>query len=205
MPTQRFNNLSEEKKERITQAIVYEFATKGIDETDISDIVKRAEIPRGSFYQYFADKDDAIMYIIHRIKKDKLAYLADMMEQAPRMTFIDFYYSMLLRGLKFAEDHPDYIPIGAYIMTSKNKAIQEFIQKGMESFYPFFEQMIDRDKKEGQMRADINNQAVILLVTNATSDMVVKLLYEQHEEFGKIKAIFDEVFRVIKRGISKGE
>lgn len=64
MPTQTFFHLPEEKRERLTRAAWQEFSSVRFSETSISRIVRAACIPRGSFYQYFADKDDLFFYLL---------------------------------------------------------------------------------------------------------------------------------------------
>lgn len=63
MVKQTFYNLAPEKKERIKDAIIKEIDGKTYDEISINQIVKNAEISRGSFYQYFDDKWD-IFYVV---------------------------------------------------------------------------------------------------------------------------------------------
>jgi len=63
MPTKTFLRLPEEKRERFIDAAWAEFARTGFAETSIANIVKGAGIARGSFYQYFADKDDLFDYL----------------------------------------------------------------------------------------------------------------------------------------------
>ena len=64
MPKETFLNLPKEKKEKITKAILKEFSRENFNKASISNIIKEAKIPRGSFYQYFEDREDAIEYII---------------------------------------------------------------------------------------------------------------------------------------------
>ena len=52
--------IAEEKKRRIKKAALKEFARVPLEEISINRIIRDAEIPRGSFYQYFEDKQDAI-------------------------------------------------------------------------------------------------------------------------------------------------
>lgn len=66
MPKQTFFNLNEEKRKIIEKAITNEFSKVSIDKLSISRIVAEAKIPRGSFYQYFENKEDAIKYIIEK-------------------------------------------------------------------------------------------------------------------------------------------
>lgn len=64
MPTDTFYNLPEEKKQKIIKAAKNEFARIEFEQTSIKNIVEDAEIARGSFYQYFENKEDLLSYII---------------------------------------------------------------------------------------------------------------------------------------------
>ena len=64
MPTSTFFNLPPPKKERLLRAAVEEFARKPFNQVSINRIIQAAEIPRGSFYQYFTDKADLFQHIL---------------------------------------------------------------------------------------------------------------------------------------------
>lgn len=63
MPKQTFFNLPKEKRDRIIAAAKEVFSKNSYEEASINQIVKLAQIPRGSFYQYFEDKDDLYGYL----------------------------------------------------------------------------------------------------------------------------------------------
>lgn len=67
MPKETFLNLSEEKRQRIIQASYDEFINSLYEEATIRRIVKNAQIPIGSFYQYFEGKDDLYLYLLDLI------------------------------------------------------------------------------------------------------------------------------------------
>ena len=64
MPTQRFLKLKEEKKQAILEAAVHEFSRVPYSSASINQIIKEADISRGSFYTYFEDKDDLMRYML---------------------------------------------------------------------------------------------------------------------------------------------
>lgn len=66
MPKETYFHLKPEKREKIEKALEKEFARVSFEKTSISNIVEDAQIPRGSFYQYFEDKEDAIRYIVQK-------------------------------------------------------------------------------------------------------------------------------------------
>jgi|SRR5699024_771671 len=69
MPKQTFFNLPEEKKKILVQAAKKEFSRASLAEASIANIIKDAHIPRGSFYQYFEDKDDLYFYLLNEQAK----------------------------------------------------------------------------------------------------------------------------------------
>lgn len=64
MPTSTYYNLSEDKKDRVEQAIKKEFTRVPLLDISIKNIVIDANIARGSFYQYFESKEDLLQYLL---------------------------------------------------------------------------------------------------------------------------------------------
>ncbi|WP_017473247.1 TetR/AcrR family transcriptional regulator [Amphibacillus jilinensis] len=64
MPKQTFFNLAEQKQTQLIEALKVEFSRVPVHDASIANIVKTAQIPRGSFYQYFVDKEDAFLYLL---------------------------------------------------------------------------------------------------------------------------------------------
>ena len=58
MPTSTFFNLPPEKRERLLAAARAEFARVSLAGASVNRIIRQAGIPRGSFYMYFADKEE---------------------------------------------------------------------------------------------------------------------------------------------------
>ena len=87
MASERFLNLPEEKKQRIINAAREELSSVPYDALSINRIVKAAGIPRGSFYDYFADKDDLIEYLMG----DYCRMMEQMLEQMFRAGRLDIF------------------------------------------------------------------------------------------------------------------
>jgi len=64
LPKQTFFNLPKEKKDSLIQAAMKEFSRAPLAEASIANIIKDAAIPRGSFYQYFEDKEDLFYFLL---------------------------------------------------------------------------------------------------------------------------------------------
>lgn len=70
MPKVTFYNLPENKKVNLISAVNQEFSRVPLYDASISNIVKSAGIPRGSFYQYFEDKEDAYLFLLNEHAKE---------------------------------------------------------------------------------------------------------------------------------------
>ena len=77
MAKQTFLNLPEEKRMKIFNSLKKEFSRVALKDALVSNIVKEAEIPRGSFYQYFEDIDDAYYFVINEYSKEIKKYLLE--------------------------------------------------------------------------------------------------------------------------------
>ena len=65
MPRESFNNLSQEKKNRIFSAAKIEFIRHPYEEVSINRVIKNAKISRGSFYLYFENKEDLYYFVLN--------------------------------------------------------------------------------------------------------------------------------------------
>ena len=81
MPKQTFYNLAEEKQQKLLTAAQQEFSASPLAEASIANIVKAAGVPRGSFYQYFEDKEDLYLYLLDGMMKDRKKALEDILER----------------------------------------------------------------------------------------------------------------------------
>ena len=68
MPTNTFFRLPEEKRQRLIDAAWEEFSQMRFNDVSINRIIQNAHIPRGSFYQYFVDKNDLFGYLLEEGK-----------------------------------------------------------------------------------------------------------------------------------------
>ena len=81
MPTSTFFRLPEEKRQRLKAAAWEEFTQVKVMDVSINRIVQNAHIPRGSFYQYFTDKDDLFSYLVMDIREQFKGVMADMLQE----------------------------------------------------------------------------------------------------------------------------
>ncbi|WP_421383616.1 TetR/AcrR family transcriptional regulator [Bacillus salacetis] len=100
MPKLTFFNLPEDKRDNLVQAAKKEFSRVPLSEALISNIIKEAKISRGSFYQYFEDKEDAYFYLLDEYAKDNKEKMIGFLKETDGdifTTFIRMFDAMLIK------------------------------------------------------------------------------------------------------------
>lgn len=87
MPKPTFENLPAEKRARIIEIALAEFAEHPYELASISRIVEQAGIAKGSLYQYFAHKQDLYLYLVEYAARAQLAILAGLTPPDPGLGF----------------------------------------------------------------------------------------------------------------------
>jgi AcrR family transcriptional regulator len=120
LPTDTFNNLPADKKRRIFDAAVREFAARRFSESSINQMVKDAGISRGSFYQYFDGKEDLYLFVLAEIGKEKMAVA--MGKSLPEdADFFTAYLHMVDRIMAWVKEQPLYHSIGTLMETDDSE------------------------------------------------------------------------------------
>lgn len=99
-----FVNLPQDKKEKITQALLNEFSNHSLAEAQVARIVKEAEIARGAFYKYFEDLSDAYRYLYQLAMKEIHSFVGAPADYQPEI----FYQNVVnfinqTQGSKYAK------------------------------------------------------------------------------------------------------
>ena len=153
MPSDTFFRLPEEKRKRIIDAAWDEFTSVSFDQVSINRIVRAADIPRGSFYQYFEDKSDLFRYLADGVKRYALeGYLAVL-----RANRGDLFSSMLdsFDQLRKIQGLPDIKPVDnaiAFLRINPGLDIQAMIARDASWLDPVWEQVDLRHLKQPDLR-----------------------------------------------------
>ena len=69
------------RREQLLRAATQVFAKKGYRAASINDVIKVAEVARGTFYLYFRSKQDILFAVIDDLREQQKAFLAQLSEQ----------------------------------------------------------------------------------------------------------------------------
>lgn len=204
MPSKTFINLPQAKQDKVLNAAIECIKESGYDKTTISHVVQRANIPRGSFYQYFRDKFDLYDYLFELIQTKKMAYFKDVIAKLDNQAFVDLYEDIVLAGLRFARENTDAFMLGYHLYKASDATV-ETLWKSMEKRgIEAYETFLFSDQKNGFIKADINITVVAKLLYHFNTVELLKMVYNNESE-AEILDLTHQTIQVIKYGVLKKE
>lgn len=111
MPKDTFNNLPDEKRDLIMQIALVEFSNNSYTAASISRIVRKANIAKGSFYQYFEDKKTFYRYLVRIATEEKLTVIQKLPAPDPASGLFDYLRWQFLAQVLFELERPQLAKI----------------------------------------------------------------------------------------------
>jgi len=199
MPKDTFNNLCEDKKRKIFYAAVQEFAMRRFSEASINQIVKTAGIPRGSFYQYFEDKEDIYLYMFSEIGREKQEIINSVGQLNPDADFFEAYQHNVRILLEWSKTKPEYNQIGLFMEIDDSEFISKL--RGISNqYFSRMSEMIERDKKRGLVKSDTDSELIAEMIYSINLHFI-KDFYRTGSAENMLKKV-NEVMKIIRDGIA---
>jgi AcrR family transcriptional regulator len=79
MPKLTYYNLDMVKQDKIIKAGIKEFSKYGYNQASVNRIIKMASISKGSFYQYFVNKEEYYWFINKQLLKNKITHYDELL------------------------------------------------------------------------------------------------------------------------------
>lgn len=106
-----FNNLNQDKKNRILQAAKREFINKGFDHAKVQSICTFADIPRSAFYRYFDSLEDCLEAIFENMREEKVSLFENLVSGKKGLDQLDSTLEILKIILEDEETFLFYIAL----------------------------------------------------------------------------------------------
>lgn len=201
MPKNTFLNLNSNKKKRIMDAAINEFAKKSFQDAKISNIIIMSKIPRGSFYQYFNDKKDVYLYIFEMMGKEKLEILGDSINNPDNMSFTELYRQLFKKGLEFGISRPKYMKIYHKLLMSESDLYEEILGDKKKLTIQYYVSLIEKDKLIGNIRADVDSNALAHLIFVVTNQISVNSTKNDNFTLENMMPQVESLIKIISKGI----
>lgn len=207
MPTQTFFNLSIEKQNRITDAALDEFSKRSFESASLSNIIKKANIPRGSLYQYFKDKKDILKYLMDLTQKKKMNYMSEALLNPDKVPFLVLFKELYRVGIEFAKDNEKLVKLMSHIVSNKDSLFDELLKDNLEFAKKFYYDLIELDKSRGRIKPEIDSLVFATIVRDMTVNISIEEfnLDSKNFNFERILERITQVIKIFEIGVKQGE
>lgn len=135
----------EQRKRELLNAALHCFGTKGYHDTQISDIIKKADIARGTFYLYFEGKRE----IFKEIMAELFQKVVNQIQSLPHDA-IEKIPSQLLGNISRVTELLFAEPMLAKLLVNEAVGLDEEQDAQLSNFYNMILDYIHRGLKQGQ-------------------------------------------------------
>ncbi|MBZ2174449.1 TetR/AcrR family transcriptional regulator [Schnuerera sp. xch1] len=205
---EKFENLPEDKKKRIIDVCIEEFAEHGYAKGSTNEITKKAEISKGILFHYFKNKKNLYLYIVDYVMK---YYIDIFIEEIRKMDSDDIFDTIkeisLIKIKAFSKD-PMMYKFVANIFLSPPEEIEQDIKNRYFKLYEDSFKVLVEKFDTSKLRKDIDKKKAIELLFISLGGIADKYITEYKgrekemiQNADKIIKDFEEYMHILKAGL----
>lgn len=183
MPKQTFLNLNPAKRHSIQNAFYREFTIHKYDDASISSVLKILGMAKGSFYQYFENKQGLFKYLMQHCFEKKMEYVSNV-KREDFETFWEFWRAMYTEGIQFDRECPLLSNFGYHLMENMNSPTLKpmynaLYQQGLDGMKALIQPEIDN----GSFRNDVPPDRLAFYLMKIGEQLLQYMKFNYGEEF----------------------
>ena len=202
MPKATFFNLSEEKRQKIIEAAVSEFAKKNYHQASINSIVRAASIPKGSFYQYFGDKKDLYRHIINLAYHKKMEIMARLMADKGEENIFSLLRNMIDAGVEMAKTNPELSQITSRMMSDR-PLYKEIMDEYEERSFEFMKELVNKGVAQGDITDRIDPKLATRFVLMAMRSITEEVSASGDTGLDRVSETLHSFVDIIENGLRR--
>jgi len=142
-----------DKHQRILDAAVKVFASKGFFQARVSEIAREAGVADGTVYLYFKSKDDLLISIFEvRMREAISRFRQAALEEKDARSRLERLIRMHLA--EFQSD-PDLAAVFQVELRQSQRFMREYAKSELREYLDFIGEIVQEGQKEGVFRTDI--------------------------------------------------
>ena len=213
MPTQTFFNLPEEKRQAIIKIAVEEFANHDYSNASISRVVAQAKIAKGSFYQYFQDKQELYLYLVELATQERISFLRSTEPPELEQGFFPYLRWLMGAGARFNLAHPALSRVVNRALYGDLPFRDEAIKQTRKISWNYIQELVQQGIKQGDINPDIDPDLAAFTIntlSNELGNFILKRIEvtpeqlvqdELNLDMRSVEQVFDELIQVLEHGL----
>lgn len=205
MPKQTFFHLPKDKQETLIQSAKDEFSRVPFHDASIANIIKNAGIPRGSFYQYFDDKEDLYFYLLNQLSQKNAELFISMLKEKNGDIFEACIESFqFLIKIHKNPEHKNFFKHAFLNMNYKleNTLVNNVYEESQKKQY--FDIISLINTKNLNLKDDMDIHHIMKITTAVTFHNLVHMFGKGLSDEETLKNYVDQM-ELLKRGLYKEE
>lgn len=159
-PSSTFDNLPGEKRQRVLDESLREFAEHGYHQASINRIVGRLGIAKGSVFQYFGSKDGLFRHLFASALDQLKAPLRAIRDEAGPEGFEQRLKRVFRTASRFAQAHPLIWRLYRRLIHHEDFPLRAALLGQVRGeALTYFRELIEAGQARGEVRADIDADA----------------------------------------------
>jgi AcrR family transcriptional regulator len=188
---------TQDKYKLILQAAIEIISEKGLYNTAISDIVKKAGVAQGTFYLYFRSKNALIPAIAQNLISFKMEKIKENTKK--HTEFSDFLQTFIQAIYNITDEYKDVI-----VLCYSGLAIDhsmEIWESIYQPYYEWFEVELKQGIDQGKIIVQNNVQWTSKLIINLVENAAERFFIGRDQDMTKEQSM-NEVFHFVHRSLT---
>lgn len=209
--------IPKEKRNKIINISLLEFAQHSYRAASVSRIVEKVGIAKGNMYQYFKNKKGLYLYLIDFITNRKLSYLDRHLDSSIEDFYI-LYKQMIFLAVKYDLENLEkslFTYNASHNRNHNDKEMREIAMNISEKKRNFLKKYVITARERGQIRKDIDVDLITCTIDQISSNLGVYMSIKFNFNYinliekgilklpisdKKLESMVDELIEIFKHG-----
>jgi TetR/AcrR family transcriptional regulator len=167
-PRPTFDNLDPQKRCRVLEESLAEFAEHGYHQASVNRIVGRLGIAKGSLFQYFGSKEGLFRHLFTRALDEIKAPLKAIRDADTGEPFPARLRRVFVEGAAFARSHPLIWRVYRRMVTQDDFPLRALLLSQVRGeALTYFRELVEGGQTRGEVRPDVDPLAAAFLIEAA--------------------------------------
>ncbi len=203
-----------ERKDKLVEVALGEFIEKGYDKASLNNILKKAEISKGSFYYHFSNKQELYLYLFRIIHETEHKHLHEWRKECTidyeKLSFFEVLKLEGRVGVEAVIKYPKHYLFWKSMYEEKNPEVKVIIDKELKALIEsghaedYLMPLIEEGIKKKDFREDLSEEFIIRLLCDSMITFFNCFVKEEKDfEVENLMRNYEEYVDFLERGLGK--
>lgn len=182
-----------DKRSRLVQAASAVFAEKGYASTRVADIAVRADVGKGTVYEYISSKEELLFAVFESINHDITARMKTVLDDDEPTQ--EQLFNLLRLGAEVITEQVELQPVVLdFWAASRGSGIEDRYREALVASYALYRKLVTdfilAGQRRGEFRSDIDAEALAVMVVATVDGLGIQLYFDRSVDPRRITEVF---------------